>query len=70
MIRRTEFHQPTGDIIENINIDKMKKYVLDDFLTYWRQGSGDGFINYYVDELKKYTMMIGPNENYLFTVFR
>lgn len=61
---RTEFHQPTGDVIENISIDKMKKYIVDEFLTYWRQGSGDGYIDYYVDESKQYTMMIGPNENH------
>lgn len=61
---KTEFHQPTGDVIENISISEMKKYIVDEFREYWMQGSGDGFIDYFIDGSNKYSMMIGPNEKY------
>lgn len=63
-MKKTEFYQPTGEVIENISIDQMKKYVIDEFIEYWKQGSGDGCINYYVEDSKKVTMMIGPNDEY------
>ncbi|MBC1780636.1 hypothetical protein [Listeria booriae] len=43
-MKKTEFHQPTGEVIENISIDQMKKYVIDEFIEYWKQGSGDALI--------------------------
>jgi len=61
---KTEFHQPTGRVIENISITEMKKYILDEFEGYWRQGSGDGLINFFIDGANRYSMLIEPNEQY------
>lgn len=61
---RTEFQSPTGNLIENISLEEMKKYVIDEFTTYWEQGCGDGFIDYYVDDIRQSTLMIEPNNEY------
>lgn len=61
---KTIFHTPCGDIIENIDLETMRRYLIDEFNSYWSQGSGDGFIDYYVDNHKISTMMLGPNEEY------
>lgn len=61
---KTEFHEPSGKIIENIDISEMKKNTIDQFDKYWTQGSGDGLIDYIVDGYNKYSMLIGPNNRY------
>lgn len=58
------FTDPNGK--ENVidNVDWLKSSIIDQFETYWLQGSGDGFIDFYEDDNKISTLMIGPNVKY------
>ncbi len=61
---KSEFHQPTGIVIKNIELIKMNRYIIDEFETYWQQGSGDGYIDYCVNDTIKYSLLIGPNKKH------
>ncbi|URZ08856.1 hypothetical protein [Clostridium felsineum] len=61
---RTEFQPPFGEMIENIKIEEMKKFIINDFETFWQKGCGDGSIDFYVDGKKQSTLMIEPNVKY------
>lgn len=63
-MKKTIYHTPTGDTIENIKLETMKQYMLDDHYNYWSKGCGDGFIEYYRNNKEISTMMIGQNNNY------
>lgn len=60
----SKFHTPDGSVIENIDLEVMKRYIIEEFETYWIKGSGDGFIDMFDNNEKLFTMMIGPNIHY------
>lgn len=61
---KTEFELPDGLTIENIEIEEMKKLIIDDFSLFWQEGCGDGCINFYVDDKFKSRLMIEINDEY------
>lgn len=58
------FTDPNGKKNVIDNVDWLKSIIIDQFETYWLQGSGDGFIDFYEDDNKTSTLMIGPNVEY------
>lgn len=56
------FRGPEEIVINDVN--NLKKSLIDDFDTFWLQGSGDGFIDYFVDNKKVSVLMLGPNIGY------
>lgn len=46
------------------NADWLRSVIIDQFETYWLQGSGDGFIDFYENDKKVSTLMVGPNVEY------
>lgn len=60
-MKKVMFRDPNGDESEITDLNMMRQDIIDDFATYWMQGSGDGFIEFF-DEGKKIAMlMLGPN---------
>ena len=63
-MRQIVFTDPNGKKNVIDNVDWLKSMIIDQFETYWLQGSGDGFIDFYEDDNKISTLMIGPNVEY------
>lgn len=58
------FNPPIGEPYELIDIENLKKDIIDNFNEYWLQGSGDGFFEYYDKNNNNIsTLMLGPNIN-------
>ena len=55
------FTNPNGEKETISDIKCFKSIIIDDFKTYWMQGSGDGFIDFYENDKKVSTLLIGPN---------
>lgn len=58
------FTDPNGKKEEISDINLLKSIIIDDFESFWMQGSGDGFFDFYEDGKKISTLLIGPNINY------
>ena len=58
------FTDPNGKKNAIDDEDWLRSNIIEQFETYWLQGSGDGFIDFYEDENKISTLMIGPNVEY------
>lgn len=63
-MRQIVFTDPNGKKKVIDNADWLKSIIIDQFETYWLQGSGDGFIDFYENDNKISTLMIGPNVEY------
>ena len=58
------FRNPEAD--ENVitDLNALKKDIIDNFDTYWMQGSGDGYIECFCDGKRISMLMLGPNIEY------
>ncbi|MBD5136644.1 MAG: hypothetical protein HDT39_11900 [Lachnospiraceae bacterium] len=60
-MKKVIFTDPNGEKEIISDIKHLKSIIIDDFKTYWMQGSGDGFIDFYENDKKVSTLLIGPN---------
>lgn len=60
-MRRAVFTDPNGKEHLIDRADWLKNNIIEQFETYWMQGSGDGFIDFYESDENISTLMIGPN---------
>lgn len=63
-MKRVVFTDPNGEKIEITDINYIKRLIIDNFESFWLQGSGDGFIDFYEEGKKISTLLIGPNITY------
>lgn len=62
-MKQVVFTSPNGEKIEVKDIADLKQDLIEDFDSYWMQGSGDGFFDYWNNGKKEATLLIGPNIN-------
>ena len=55
------FRNPDADKIVITDLLDIKRDIIDNFDTYWMQGSGDGYIEYFNNDKKISMLMLGPN---------
>lgn len=58
------FTDPNGETKIILDIECFKRKIIDEFETFWMQGSGDGFIDFYENDRKLSTLIIEPNIKY------
>lgn len=63
-MKRAVFSDPNGKDILICSENWLKSNIIEQFETYWLQGSGDGYIDFYEDDINISTLMIGPNAEY------
>lgn len=55
------FMDPNGNYKEVTELAKLKADIVDDFETFWMDGSGDGYFEYIVGDEVKSLLLVGPN---------
>ncbi len=63
-MKKAVFRDPDGNETIISDTGWLRNIIVNQFETYWWQGSGDGFVDYYEDSKKTATLMIGPNVEY------
>lgn len=61
---KTIFHASGYESIENIELDELKTYIVDEFYDFWCNGIGEGYIEFFNDNKLVSSLYIGPNEDY------
>ena len=63
-MKKAIFRDPNADENVIIDLQRMKSEIIDNFDTFWMQGSGDGFIEFYAEDKKVSMLMLGSNIEY------
>ncbi len=58
------FRNPEADESVITDLNAMKSDIIDNFDTFWMQGSGDGYIEYFSEDKRISMLMLGPNIEY------
>lgn len=61
---KTYFMDPNGNYKEVTDLAKLKVDIVDNFETFWMDGSGDGYFEYFAENEEKTSLLIGPNVEY------
>lgn len=62
-MKKVLFTNPNGREIEVTDIHLLKFDLIDNFNSYWMQGSGDGYFDFYLDGKRISSLFLGPNIN-------
>lgn len=63
-MHKVVYQSPNGLSIENIGINKLKEYIIDQFPEYLYQGNGGASLDFYDGEIHNKSLLILPNEEY------